>query len=189
MPIDSNFRERWCDGDETSSLVVFRTESLIDVAVPDDAKAFLSSAGLPESAAPFLSFAAPTTGSLQTAAAAWQLSPDYKQYHIIGSNGSGDPLCIDETRNGQIIYLNHDLNFRRILINSSVTQLAESLLAFRHVVRETQRRNGDDAFLDGDVPRDLQQWLLSELTRIDLPATHVDYFWSQTMDDIRTSAT
>ena len=85
----------------------------------------------------------------------------------------------------QIVYLNHDYNFHRVLINSSIPQLAESLLAFRHLVRETQRRNGEDAYLDGNVPSGLQQWLLKEIIRIDSSAAHADCFWRRSW---RTSA-
>ncbi len=57
-------------------------------------------------------------------------------------------------------------------MNASAFQLgsaADSLLAYRHLIRETQRRNGEDAYLDGDAPRDLQQWLLKKSSPLILP--------------------
>ena len=63
--------------------------------------------------------------------------------------------------------------------------LAESLLVFRQLGRETQRRNGEEAYLDGDVPNDLQQWLLEEIIRIDPSAVHEDCFWIQELESIR----
>ena len=188
MLTSQEFRERWCDDDDSESLVVFPPNALADVAIPDESKTFLTTCGLPESAAPFLDFRVPDHGGLQTVAELWQLAPEYNRYSVVGSNGSGDPLCIDESCDGQIIYLNHDYNFHRILINSSVPQLAESLLAFRHLVRETQRQHGEDAYLDGDVPTALQQWLLKEIIRIDPAAAHADCFWSQELENIRENA-
>jgi hypothetical protein len=182
------FRKRWLSEDDSESLVVFPTNAVVDIAIPVDSKAFLTTGGLPESAAPFLDFRVPDHGALQTVAEMWQLAPEYNRYRVIGFNGSGDPLSIDESFGGQIVYLNHDFDFHRVLINSSVPQLAESLLAFRHLIRETQRRNGDDAYLDGDVPQDLQQWLLSEIIRIDPAAAHPDCFWPQELENIRENA-
>jgi len=106
------FRDLWRDDDD--SLVLFFPELLTDIQISDNSKIFLTSAGLPESAAPFLDFAAPVDGTLKTASRLWRLSSKYDRYWVIGSNGSGDPICIDESENGQIVYLNHDHDFRRV---------------------------------------------------------------------------
>lgn len=188
MLTSREFRERWCSDDDSESLVMFPPNALGDVAIPDESKTFLTTGGLPESAAPFLDFRVPDHGTLRTVAELWQLAPEYNRYRVIGSNGSGDPLCIDESFDGQIVYLNHDFNFHRVLINSSVPQLAESLLAFRHLIRETQRRNGEDAYLDGDVPSELQQWLLKEIIRFDPAAAHAGCFWPQELENIQENA-
>lgn len=188
MLTPQEFRKRWLGDDDSESLVMFPTDAFVDVAIPDESKTFLITGGLPESAAPFLDFRVPDHGAIQTVAELSKLAPKFNCYRVIGSNGSGDPLCIDESFGGQIVYLNHDFAFNSVLINSSVPQLAESLLAFRHLIRETQRRNGEDAYLDGDVPRDLQQWLLNEIIRIDPVAAHADCFWTQELDNIRESA-
>ena len=188
MLTSQEFRERWCGNDDSESLVVFPPNALAGIAISEESKVFLMTGGLPKSAAPFLDFDAPDHGALQTAAELWQLAPEYNRYRIVGSNGSGDPVCIDELLDAHVVYLNHDYNFHRVLINSSVPQLAESLLAFRHLVRETQRQNGEDAYLDGDVPIDLQQWLLKEIIRIDPAAAHADCFWAQELESIRENA-
>lgn len=184
----SDFRNRWCDED-AEPLVVYPQDALADVAISNESRVFLTSVGLPKSAAPFLDFVGPKNGVVQTAADLWQLAPDYKRYRVIGSNGSGDPLCIDESTNGHIVYLNHDFNFRRVFINSSVPQLAESLLAYRHLVRETQRQNGEDAYLDGDIPSELQNWILREIIRVDYTAVHADCFWSHEIETMRKNST
>lgn len=188
MLTPQEFRKCWHGHDHSESLVIFPTDALVDVAIPDESKTFLTTCGLPESAAPFLHFRVPDHGALQTAADLWKLGPKFNHYRVIGSNGSGDPLCIDESFGGQIVYLNHDFDFLSVLINSSVPQLAECLLAFRHLIRETQRRNGKGAYLDGDVPRDLQQWLLKEIIRIDSAAVHADCFWAQQIESISENA-
>src|SRR6185295_19068815 len=87
--------------------------------------------------APFLNFAPPKKGTLPRASETlWHLTPDYARYRVIGSNIAGDPVCIDEQAEGQIVYLIHDNYFERILMASSVFTLAECLLLFRAFIRE-----------------------------------------------------
>ena len=124
MLTSQEFRDRWCDDDDPESLVVFSRNSLADVSIPEESILFLTTSGLPDSAAPFLNFRLPDDGVLRRVADVWQLASEYNRYWDIGSNGSGDPICIDEACDGQIVYLNHDYNFHRVLINSSIPQLA-----------------------------------------------------------------
>ena len=52
------------------------------------------------------------------------------QYRMIGSDGAGNPICVEQTT-GSVIVLNHEDGFRsRQFVNSSVPQLAECLLAY-----------------------------------------------------------
>lgn len=132
-----DFKQRWQAGGE-DILVPFPATSLEDVRIPENAKAFLIEAGLPADAAPFLSFELPKKGPLpRVPEKLWHLTPDYARFRIIGSNGAGDPICLDEETEGQVIYLNHDNYFERLLINSSVFTLAECLLAFRAFLADT----------------------------------------------------
>jgi hypothetical protein len=62
------------------------------------------------------------------------------------------------------------------------------LIAFRHLISDTQRRNGEDAYLNGDVPFDLQQWMMAEVIRIDPAASHGNCFWPKELENIRQNA-
>lgn len=51
-------------------------------------------------------------------------------YRVIGSDGSGNPICVDE-RSGAVVVLDPDYRFRAMqFVNSSVRQLGECLLAY-----------------------------------------------------------
>ncbi|MDF1746910.1 MAG: SUKH-4 family immunity protein, partial [Gimesia sp.] len=126
----------------------------------------------------FLDFKTPASGPLPNVAESWQQGAGFRRYRIIGSNGSGDPVCIDEVENGQVVYLNHDFNFKRVLINSSIPALAESLVVYREFIREVQKRNGEDAWLDGDIPEDVLESIDGELKRIDPAGMQPGCFWS-----------
>jgi len=97
----------------------------------------------------------------------------------------GDPICIDEESKGRIVYFNHDNDFELIFINSSVSQLAESLLAYRHLVTKTNETNGKGAFLDRNIPKELQLWIFEELSSIDGVALEEGCFWKESLDELQ----
>jgi hypothetical protein len=95
----------------------------------------LIEAGLPKSCAPFLSFDEVGKG-LPKLISVWRLdgvsgvdTEFLSRYHTLGSDGAGNPLCIDTEEPGMVFMVDHDDAFRsRRLVASSVPQLAEALL-------------------------------------------------------------
>lgn len=165
------FKQRWerVDGDR---LVAFPGDVLSDVRLPADVRAFLIEAGLPEDAAPFLHFTPPKSGTLPRVSAVYQESPAFDRYRIIGGNGSGDPVCLDEDENGQVVCLKHDNEFERVLVASSVFTLAECLTQLRDLVHGA---GGDTALVTGE-----QYWeLLERFHAIDPAACEPDEYWPQ----------
>lgn len=171
MITPQHFKQRWERGG-LDRLVVFPESSLADVRLPVDARAFLVEAGLPVEAAPFLGFEPPKGVGLRRVSAIFHQPPAFDRYRIIGSNGSGDPICIDEAANGQIVYLNHDNRFQRVLMASSVVSLAECLLELRDFIDDA----GGDTELVG--PERYRQ-LLERLRTIDPAACEPDGYWPQ----------
>src|SRR5258708_117700 len=159
MILPHDFRERWlAAGDK---LIQFDPDALTGVPLPEEDRRFLIDAGLPHTAAPFLSFDAPSRGPIRQVSTVWRVPESLPPHWMIGSNGSGDPICVSAA--GHVFGLNHDNRFEVQLINSSIVQLAETLLVYREVVRRTQAAGGEDAFLDNRIPVEVQEWFLTEL--------------------------
>ncbi len=135
--------------------------------IPEDAARFLVDAGLPKSCAPFLSFDEVGKG-LPKLTTVWRLDgvsgvdTDFlSRYHTLGSDGAGNPLCIDTQEMGKVFMVDHDDAFRsRRLVASSIPQLAEALLIIQTQPREHFQRLfedidpaacGDDSFLPCEV--------------------------------------
>ncbi|MEJ7577918.1 MAG: SUKH-4 family immunity protein [Pyrinomonadaceae bacterium] len=169
----SEFIERWHAEDEPEPLLRFTPQSLVGVSLYAESLSFLLEAGLPAAAAPFLTFEVPEEVSLPTAAEAWQLPEAYSCFRVIGFNGSGDPLCLDESAAGAVVHLNHDNEFERVLMNSSVPQLAESLLVFR-------------SFVQGGASAELEAWCIEELRRVDEAAWVLSSFWRDEMSMMKS---
>lgn len=148
-------------------LVTAPREILDDPSFPSIAARFLVDVGLPESCAPFLSFSHVSRGprSLVAHYGAHQFrSADatrLAQFYVIGSDGAGNPLCVDVARDGEVVMLDHEDCFRtRTFVASSVMALAEALLLVQTTAPAefTDRLRGidpraaeDGAFLPAEV--------------------------------------
>jgi hypothetical protein len=90
--------------------------------------------------------------------------------------------------NGEVVVLDHENRFARHLMNTTVRQMAESLLAYRKLVHDTRAEFGPDAFLDGKSSVAARQWLREELTGIDPAAVKAGSFWSGQLQILDTNA-
>jgi hypothetical protein len=166
------------------SLVKLEPQAVEDINLPADAKRFLIDAGLPRSAAPFLTFDDVAQG-LRRIWETWGIPDDWgaddrkrlSRYFVIGSDSSGNPICIDALDGGQVVLLDHDDSFStRQFVNSGIPQLAEFLLIYREMIVRTQTESGE-AFLEGNIPEALRQHTIWEFERIDADALKEGSFW------------
>jgi hypothetical protein len=182
----ADFTARWAKEDEP--LVRFPGKAVERLALPDEDKQFLVQAGLPEDAAPFLSFKAPRSGEFPTVVDEWDQPDEFRRYRVIGFNGVGDPVALDEGRGGEVVCLDHENAFARVLLNSSVRQLAASLLAYRQMVRDAVAKNGAEAFLEGDIPPEARKECERTLKQIDAAALRPGCFWGEELKALQANA-
>lgn len=178
------FIARW----GSDQFVVFPVKCIDQLPLAAVDKAFLVQAGLPADAAPFLTFDAPKSADLPTVAEQWGVADEFRRYRIIGSDGSGNPIALDEQSEGEVVWLDHENRFSRALMNTSVRQMAESLLAYRKLVIDTQAEFGPDAFLDGKASVAARRKLKEELTRIDPEAVMPGCFWHGELQNLDANA-
>jgi hypothetical protein len=181
-----DFVARW--GKVDVPLMPFPKKAVERLALADEDKEFLLQAGLPKSAAPFLTFDGPDSSELPTVAEQWGLAKEFLQYREIGSDGSGNPIALDQRKHGEVVYLDHENRFARVLVNKSIRRLAESLLAYRKVVKDTLAEFGEDAFLDGKTSAAARKELREELTRIDAAAIKPGCFWHGELQNLDANA-
>jgi hypothetical protein len=148
-------------------LVTAPSAILDNRAFPSNTAKFLFDVGLPGSCAPYLSFVEVARGPLSllsycgmhrfSSADASRLV----QFYVVGSDGAGNPLCVDTSLDGEVVMLDHEDGFRtRTFVASSVVTLAEALLLvqtkphseFVARLRSLDPRAADDrAFLPVEV--------------------------------------
>jgi hypothetical protein len=168
------FAYAWEDGEE--QLARWPETELAVLDLPVSTKQFLANCGLPESAAPFLSFvtrlAEPPTVQVET-----------EQFVVIGSNGSGDPIVL--SADGEVSFLNHDNNFSKHYINKDVQTLAATLLAYRSLIRQVQEQCGPDSWLDSNVPSETVDAFGEMIAAADPRALETGSMWREEVDSLR----
>lgn len=163
---------------DLTEVVLYPAEAVLQLNIPEDAREFLTHTGLPDSAAPFLSFSVPESGEpLPTVAEQSGLGSEYAAYAVIGHSGSGDPIAIATDGSGTVVCFNHDNDFEKVFVNTSVRQFAESLKAYAEFVRKTRQLGGPDALAGGNIPPHLGDWITARLTEIDPPALQPGCHW------------
>jgi hypothetical protein len=181
-----DFVARWIKDSER--LVSLPKQAVDGLALAAEDKVFLAQAGLPADAAPFLSFEAPATGELPTVAEQWGLASAFQRYRVIGTDGSGNPIALDQQQQGEVVCLDHENQFARVRMNTSVRQLAESLLAYRKLVEDSRAEFGPDAFLDGKTSAAAREALRQRLTVIDPAAMQPGCFWQGQLQNLDANA-
>jgi len=186
MQSPTDFVARWTKS--ADNLKRFPNQCLERLSLSAEDKSFLEQAGLPADAAPFLSFDAPASGNLPTVTEQWDLPNEFQRYRVIGSDGAGSPVAIDEGRRGEVVCLDQENRFARVLMNTSIARLAESLLAYRKLVEDTQAESGLDAFLDGKISKPVRDELRRGLMAIDPAAMQPGCFWHDQLKNLDANA-
>ena len=106
----------------------FPAERIAKLRIRDVDRRLLAECGLPIDAAPFLSFGLSADRVLMPL-------DDFPDSVVIGHNGSGDMICIDQAAVGAVVYYNHDNHMQRVFMNSSILQFAECLCLFSEFMR------------------------------------------------------
>lgn len=172
------FKAAW-NAEFDAPLIRFPASIASGLTIPPASQQFLTEIGLPNSAAPFLGFGERTALQLPSVTSVYKIGDP--RYRIVGENGSGDPVCIDTAAGGRVVYLNHDDGMKPEFMNTSVPQLGYSLLAFRYAVRDTIAAGGEDAYLDGQIPREVMDRFVSTMKVIDADAIRPGQFWYQSI--------
>jgi hypothetical protein len=125
-----SIRKYWSDIGET--LYTYKLPQLSNPMLLKETIEFLSECGLPNNVAPGISFDFWNSETIPTPDQVLHIEFDgLEHYLMIGSNGSGDPVCIDLEINNEIVYLSHDNYFERVFMNSSVSQLIQAIIRYQ----------------------------------------------------------
>ncbi|WP_191556527.1 SUKH-4 family immunity protein [Metabacillus idriensis] len=181
MMSPENFLKNWNTAKD-GELIAFNEDGLIIDSISEQTRDFLVNAGLPETPPPYLEFIS-SNGILLSLIEKFNMPSKFKNYWYLGTTGSGDPVCLNVKDN--IVYLNNGDNYNEIFINSSINQFAESILLFNNMIDKAIEVNGEDAFLDNDIPEELITRLKEDLKRIDKKSIDSNSFWRTEIENLQ----
>jgi SUKH-4 immunity protein len=179
MITPEEFIDRW-DSIKNGPLYKFKEQDLMNTDFSNDVRRFLSIGGLPESPPPYLEFTSPKFRPITNV---FDMPEQFHKYWFLGSTGSGDPICITE-KEENIVYLNNGDNYKEVFVNSSLNQFAECILAYVSMIDKAIEVNGEDAYIDNDIPQSVMEWLKEELERIDSKCLQGGFFWSTEYENL-----
>lgn len=183
MITPQEFLDSW--DKETYGLVEYDNKAIDSFSLSQESKDFLSKAGLPESASPFLTFECTAKGGGGRLTEKYDDSdPLYSKYIYVGFTGSGNPICIDE-EDDEVIYIDLDNENEEVFINSSIAQFAESLLAYVDFIKKIKAENGRSAFLERKATKDSLEWIANRLEEIDADSLSQGSFWEEELNNFQ----
>lgn len=170
---------------EEDKLSVFSAERLQTLGLNANTVQFLSVAGLPDSAAPFLDFVkgiGVEYNEMSKVTVVYPFLDDkYKNCVVIGSDGGGNPIVINIGRNDSILWLDHEDDFEPYYFNNSINSFAACLLATRQFISTIIMENGEDASLNCDFTDEQFEAYRQQLAGAD-PECIVQGFWKAELD-------
>ncbi|MCE4049579.1 SUKH-4 family immunity protein [Bacillus sp. Au-Bac7] len=181
MMLPEEFNDKW-DVNKDGPLITFNSEDLLSTNLSDDMKKFLSIGGLPETPSPYLEFTS-SQSLIRSITNVFNMPEEFQKYWFLGLTSSGDPICIIEKKEN-IVFLNNSDNYKEVFINSSINQFAECLLVYSKMIDKAIEVNGEDAFIDNDIPDSVINWLKEELKRIDDKCLEKESFWVTEIENL-----
>jgi len=175
----NEFIKDWTqDGDK-----LFYFENSYVESLSESTKLFLKTVGLPDRAAPYLSFSSKTFLPVDQV---WKhKNMGLENYLLLGSDGAGSPICLDKNEN--VVLLDHETDFEVVFMNSSVKELAYSLLRYKQFINDILQRLGPDALLDGKYTLQEINNLQQDLLVIDKTALGEKSFWAIELQTLKAN--
>lgn len=147
---------------------------------------FLTQAGLPVEAAPFLSFSDNSDDKYKGIVRLTEqydfLEEEFRKWIVIGSCSDGDPIAINVDANDQIDWLDHDNYFESSFFNSSIDAFAECLVICRNFISKVNEENGEAAFIDGNFTDNQFEIFKNDLIKADSKVFSDNSFWKEELD-------
>jgi hypothetical protein len=170
----------------TTKIIKFNKDELTSLGVDDSTIDVLSNLGLPEDAAPFLIFGGLHRG--KTIADVYETKNPYDKFLIeIGIDGLGDTICIDLLNNNKIVACDHEDNFKKRYMNSSVTELLYFITQYRNFIQNLISKKGENAFIDANFTDEELEYLINQFNHSDREALEKGSYWDGEIQTLKTN--
>jgi len=183
-----DFKHAWT-GTNGDSLIPLSEERFKGLQLRPETTDFFMVAGLPESAAPYLTFIKNTSdlydGINKLTKQYEFIDESYDKFVAIGSDGNGNPIAINTESDDRIEWIDHE-DFSSRYLNASIHHLADTLVAYRDFVRSLLEHH-ENAYLNSDFTDDQFKTLEAQILSIDEQALAENSFWKEELNMLQTN--
>mgnify|MGYP000909105551 CR=1 FL=1 len=182
------FKIAWSEYD--GELRPISLETLLRFNLSNETREFLNTSGLPDEAAPFLSFVGDINlknkyDSINILTNWFDFLPtEYSKYVVIGTDGSGDVIALNTEEGGVIEWLDHEDGFSSRFMNSSILHLASCLIAYNQFIKVIRKENGDDAYIEANFNDTQFENLYKSQKSTDEYSLNKGNFWQTDLDSL-----
>ena len=184
----SEFKSAWSG--ENEILRPLSPERFKGIKLRQSTMDFFLDAGLPGSAAPYLTFVRDTSDiydGINKLSKQYDLPEDeFGKYIAIGTDGSGNIIAINTELNDRVEWIDHE-EFAPYYMNNSINELAAMLLIYRDFVAQTQEENGEDAYLDSNFSDAAYENLKQRIVSVEDKVLSEDGFWKTELQNLLVS--
>lgn len=154
---------------------------------------FLSSAGLPAYAAPYLSFSEDSDDEvygINNLVDIYELDEsdgdrmDPGKYVVIGSCRDGDLIAIKTTEGDKVFQLDHEDDFTPGYFNVSIEALADFLIIYRDFEQSVIAAYGEEKYRSGYFTDEQIEELRTRMKAVDPDAVTEEGFWKDELEII-----
>ena len=164
---------------DSDDLLTFQRSTLEQLNINEEHINFLTEIGLPKDAAPFLTF----ENELKSLNEIYKLDePELQTKIVIGSDGAGDPICIELT-NQRIYACDHEDDFEPRFMNSDVVELFKFLSLIEEFNKRPLENEKDDfEFTDEELFE-----LTTKMRLLDPKALEPETFWHEDIEEMKAN--
>ncbi|HLS36725.1 MAG TPA: hypothetical protein VK023_00510 [Sphingobacterium bovisgrunnientis] len=182
--LEFNFETWYAKDEKPSEWLVGNLSNLNKVELKTNTKLFLLK-GFPRDAPLYIFFNKENECLWVESITKGWLHEGYDNYIQFGSDGAGNPICIDLNDNDSIWILDHDNDFEEIYINQKIDYYAQCLLVYKNFLYDIADKYGDDAWYDGLYKENDIIDLKKSFEQIDKTIFDVyKSYWRLTIDDL-----
>jgi SUKH-4 immunity protein len=182
----TTFKSKWTQNGNT--LLPLSHNTVLNLGLTVETIEFLTVAGLPKGAAPYLSFVQECdrgTLAINKLTAIYDLpESEFEKFVCIGSDVSDNPIVINTNANDSIMWLDHEDFFTSRFVNNSIHQLAHVLILYKEFIERILIENGEDAYLDGEFNDDQFAYFKGKIEEADGNALAAGTFWSEELETL-----
>ncbi|WP_410983408.1 SUKH-4 family immunity protein [Bacillus cereus] len=171
----NEFRKRW--NQKVYPFVHYEEDKLKNLDIPVLCKHFLLTAGLPESAVPFLNFESTKNGSLLSLKEKYNVDASYERNIYLGFTGEGNILSM-KVPSGMVVCIDHE-TMEEVYVNQSIPQLAECILEYSEFIKRIKEVNGRHAYLNRECKKGDLEVMIEKFIEIDEDCLNHNTFWNE----------